>query len=98
MSGQQLRLRGMRLAASKHADSLVRAQVAAKCMAFGDTALTIEDVRAGMEAVGLKWDLGNAAGSVFSGEDWQPCGVTTAKRPEAHGRLLRTWRLKHGTV
>jgi hypothetical protein len=91
-SAVQLKLRGMRLAASKHKEELAIAQQMAKYIAYNMKVVTIEDVRNSCDY--KPWTLGNAAGSVFDGDDWECVGYTTAKRPEAHGRVIRQWRLK----
>lgn len=94
--GQQLKLQGMSRAAAKHEVQLRSAQVHALMLGRKRATVTIEDVRKLFELGGLlRWDLGNAAGSVFSDRKvWERVGYTTAKRAEAHGRLLRVWRLK----
>lgn len=39
--------------------------------------------------------LGNAAGSLFRGPEWEPTGCWTAStRVSNHARMVRVWRLK----
>ena len=89
----QQKLHFKRLAADKVPEDLRFAQRVAAML--GETRyITIEDVRNYYAEKGMKWTLGNAAGSVFSGDEWEPVNVTTAKREESHGRLIRVWRLR----
>ena len=37
--------------------------------------------------------LGNAAGAIFRGKDWEPCGWVQSKRVSNNGRMIRLWRL-----
>jgi hypothetical protein len=95
-TSQQLKLRGMGLATSKHAAALHDLQVLARFVARNrhPDAVTIEHVRSVAEMAQKPWTIGNAAGSVFDGDEWECVGFTTAKRPEAHGRVIRQWRLR----
>ena len=89
----QQKLHFKRLAADKVPEDLRLAKRVAAML--GETRqITIEDVRDWFSHQGMKWTLGNAAGSVFDGNEWESCGVTTAKREKSHGRLIRVWRLK----
>ena len=36
----------------------------------------------------------NVKGAVFKGKEWEACGFKAAQHPEAHGRWIRTWRLR----
>lgn len=101
MTGEQLGLKlkrdGKARAIGKHLEDLQFAQRCAVYVARGsDRPITAEDVRAYIEReiTLAPWKLGSAAGAIFDGPEWECAGVTTAKRPEAHGRLIRTWRLK----
>ena len=38
--------------------------------------------------------LGNAAGSVFKGPEWECCGWVKSKRVSSHSRMIRVWKLK----
>ena len=91
----QRKLFGKQLAAEANSETLEFARVHARVIAEpGNRAITIENLRTHYEIWGIAWTLGNAAGSVFDGDEWEAVGVTTAKRPEAHGRLIRQWRLR----
>lgn len=94
-SGKELKQWGQARAVGKHSDSLYNIQVMARMLGRHNETLTIETVHAAYEmANGHPWDLGNAAGSVFSGKEWECVGYKAATRPEAHARILRVWRLK----
>jgi hypothetical protein len=98
MTGEQLKLKGMSKSAEKHKNELAAVQQLARFMArtqeyrFGG--LSIEDVRRAVHLAGNEWELGNAAGSVFKGKEWEMAGWVKAKHPDAHGRMVRLWRLK----
>lgn len=95
--GRKLKQRGQERAAAKHSKALKIAREMAKYLAVlwdGIRPLTIEGVREIYEITEGTWDLGNAAGSVFKGPDWECVGYREATRPEAHARILRVWRLK----
>lgn len=93
-SGQQLKARGQARAAGKHSETLWRVQALAKGLGQCGHKVTIEMVRKRYEEWYGPWDLGNAAGSVFAGPEWECVGYKTATRPLAHARILRVWRLK----
>jgi hypothetical protein len=94
LTGTQLKLAGMGRAAKKHADDLEYVRSIARYLSSHGEIISIEDVRAFIEAGGVSWTLGNASGSVFDGGEWEWCGFTRAKRREAHARMIRTWRIK----
>jgi len=94
MTGQQLKLKGMLRSAKHHSEALAKAQEAAKSLAWASGhAIDIDMVRELYEASGWPWDLGNAAGSVFTGGDWKFEGFCNSRRPAAHARVIRRWRL-----
>ena len=93
MTGTQLKFKGLRRASQAHIQAHSDAQESAISLAWKD-AITIEDVRASWAYTGRNWSLGNAAGAVFSGPQWESCGFVAAKRPAAHGRIIRQWRLR----
>jgi len=89
----QQKLHFKRLAADKVPEDLRLAKRVAAML--GETRqITIEDVRNWFANQGIKWTLGNGAGSVFDGDEWECVGFVPAKRLEAHGRIIRTWRLR----
>lgn len=97
ITGEQLKLEGLRRAAKNHNDDLVKAQYLAYVLAERGAHITIEDVRNEWAKRGMEWKLGNASGSVFrdiGNIKWQLVGYRPAKRPEAHARVIRVWRLK----
>jgi len=91
-TGTQLKLRGLVLAAAKHSESLKAAQWLAELFANNNHGrCCIEDVYSlGMSPKAL----GNAAGCVFTGDQWQPEAFRTTERPEARARIIRVWRLR----
>lgn len=40
--------------------------------------------------------LGNAAGSLFRGSEWEFVGWVKSRRTSNHSRYIRSWRLKRG--
>lgn len=95
----QLKLRGMSQTAAKHAGVLHVAQGIAKGLNQARLGITSDDVKAFMCEHGwtdeeLAKALGNAAGLIFSGDDWVPIGWKASTRPASHGRAIRVWRLK----
>ena len=95
-TGVQLRLTGMSRSAGTHREALAKAQQAAKSLAWASGhAISIDTVREFYEAEGWMWDLGNAAGNVFSEDCWRFEGFTASRRPAAHARIIRLWRLRY---
>lgn len=39
--------------------------------------------------------IGNAAGSIFVGANWEAVGLVKSARPHAHANLLRQWKWRH---
>jgi hypothetical protein len=94
MDGEQLKLTGMNKSVLKHSAALAKAQQAAKSLAFASGhAITIDNVREYYDSQGWAWDLGNAAGSVLGPPDWRFEGFVNSRRPAAHARVIRRWRL-----
>lgn len=57
--------------------------------------ITADDVQDRMEELGyVPGDLGNAAGSVFSGGRWERVGYTKSRRASRHAGVIGVWRLK----
>ncbi len=56
--------------------------------------VTADGVARYYEALGHDWaELGNAAGSIFKGKEWEWTGRFVAStRPSSHGRMIRVWR------
>jgi hypothetical protein len=59
-----------------------------------DREVTIDDVQAELQRLGFgPGDLGNAAGSVFTGPSWQfTCRWRASDRASNHGHQNRVWR------
>lgn len=97
LTGEELKDAGMKKAAKHHNEDLVKAQYLAYILAERGAHITIEDVRNEWAKRGLAWNLQNATGSVFRDIGlikWEVVGYRPAKRPEAHARMIRLWRLK----
>lgn len=90
LSGDELKEAGMKKAAEHHKTELETIQAIARDLSRIRGIISIDDVRSAVE----HWNLGNSAGSVFSGDDWVWCGFIRSKRPSAHSRMVRTWRIK----
>ncbi len=93
VTGQQLKLKGMSLAANKRQIALdtVRGTMMLAPPLHGEFTSDL----AQQIAAAYHLDLGNAAGSVFKTDDWEFTGRwVPSQRPEAHGRFIRVWRLK----
>ncbi len=94
-TGEQLKLVGMTRAAENRAEELLHAkQLAAWIAEQDDRPITVEDLRDFCMVHKMPWKLGNAAGSIFKGPEWECCGFKAATHPSAHGRMIRTWRLR----
>jgi hypothetical protein len=93
--GEQLRLKGMGLAADNAKQQLALARRVAAQIALRrkDRTVTADDVgRILQEVYGLD-TLGPAAGSMFKTPDWKWTGqFRKSKRVTNHSRLLRVWR------
>lgn len=90
MTGEELKHAGMNKAAEHHKTELETVQAIARDLARIRGVISIDDVREKVE----NWNLRNAAGRVFAGEEWEWVGYVKSKRPEAHARIIRTWRLR----
>lgn len=57
--------------------------------------ITMDDVARALQDKGISiFALGNTAGSVFRGKQWECVGTRKSIRIHSHGNLLRVWRLK----
>ncbi len=95
--GEALRDEGMARAASSRKALLLRAQRIAVCIAQGRTDRTCasDDVQEALVAVGVDpSELGNAAGSVFRGKEWELVTTRKSRRTLAHARRIGVWRLR----
>lgn len=60
-----------------------------------DRLATSDDAYSLMAELGMDAaELGNAAGSIFSGDDWEVAGWKPSKRKSNHARMIREWRLR----
>lgn len=92
MTGKQLKLKGMRQASIKHEVTLWGARLHAEYIARDGRIISIDDVYR-TSGIDPKY-LGNAAGSVFTGDKWEWMGYIRSTRKAAHARMIRTWRLR----
>ena len=77
-----------------HADGAIAAN--GLCNA-DDVAYQWQRMNEGNKAKGLPqldW-IGNAAGHLFQGGNWECVGMVKSARPHAHRNLLRQWKWKH---
>lgn len=100
-TGIQLKLDGMKRAKRKRSLVLQQAKLIAGRIAARRQSreCSIDDVYEYMENVyeGLHFHpraLGNAAGSVFKGSEWEFVRFEPSTRPSNHGRIIRVWRLR----
>lgn len=97
-AGEFAKEQGMNAAAEAKADLLSIARQVAIELAnqFGE--ITADDVQAELQRLGYgPHDLGNAAGSLFRGGEWEWTGRRRKSvRVCAHANELKCWRLKHG--
>ena len=91
----QERDKGMRTATSGREQALSKARQIAFRLANLNGQVTADDVRKEYEYRGGNWsDLGNAAGSIFKGKQWQCVGFENSTVTTSHARALRVWALK----
>lgn len=85
---------GMSLAAASHADVLALARNVAVDVALHrySRTVTIDDIQGHLLLAGK--DLGNAAGSVFRGKDFEHAGYQKSRRASSHARVVSVWRLR----
>ena len=95
---QQLKRKGMRLAARNRAEHLDYVRSLAKDHAREHGTVTADDVGRALQELASKSSLGPAAGSIFAGNDWVWTGnFVPSIRVSNHGRLLREWMLNSAT-
>jgi hypothetical protein len=95
--GRQAEEHGMSVAALSHAELLELAQEVAMQLGRLQCEVTIDDVHRwlGQHLEGYEpSDLGNAAGSVFKGPQWQFVRWDASQRVSNHRRSVRVWRLR----
>ena len=89
---------GIKLAARRRKIMLGAAQNIANVIALSNRdGITSDDVL--WEMADLDYDtsaLGNAAGAIFRGPQWECIGWRPSKRVSNHGRAIRVWKLKSG--
>ncbi len=91
----QERDKGMELASNKRQNALLGCKLIAISIAQIKGKATADDVRKEYEYRGGNWsDLGNAAGSIFKGKQWQCVGFENSTVTTSHARALRVWKLK----
>lgn len=94
--GERLKSEGKDLAVKNRADVFRTAKQWSKWLGNLQETVTADDVHDRMEKLGyVSGDLGNAAGSVFSGGQWERVGYTKSRRPSNHARVIGVWRLRN---
>jgi len=86
---RQLRLIGMNRASHKHREALKVAQLLAQFLARKRVVISADDVFEFIKPEAL----GNAAGSIFSGPEWQAVGIRQSTRLGRRAGIQRTWVL-----
>lgn len=101
-AGDLLKRLGQHQAASKPGRSvfldLARLLAARAALRRMDRTATADDARDGFERAELPWELlGNAAGVIFRGQEWEPTDRFSPSRwPARRGGMLRVWRFVGG--
>ena len=91
-TAQTLKEEGMNRAAKNRPEALVIARGFATKLGRLYSEVTMDDVAAWLTGDELE-SLGNAAGSVFKGKQWEWTGrFIQSTRLQSHGNLLRVWR------
>jgi hypothetical protein len=94
-TGEQLRIEGMELAASKYQPDFYRAQLVAQFLGMGGELVDADMVRETFFAqYNRHLRIGNAMGSLFLNKKWEFAGFIRSKRAGSHARTIRTWQLK----
>lgn len=94
--GEELKQRGMKKAADANPFlKPCRAAVRAAALGRTDRTATADDASRYLESIGHPADLlGNAAGSLFRGGEWEWTGrLQPSMRPSRHANQNRIWRL-----
>lgn len=84
---------GIGLASENNPGILAVAKKIAKEIAIERGEVTADDVQERLMRLGYRSDaLGNAAGAVFRGREWQAIRTISSSRINAHSRLIRVWK------
>jgi len=92
---QRLKEEGMASAAANKHDLLNHARHVAKQIAMlrDSRTVTADDVSRAFVKEGITDSLGNAAGSIFRGKDWEFTGErVNSQRKTNHSREIKVWR------
>jgi hypothetical protein len=96
-AGQAAKEAGLDRACNPHfrKDLLGLAQYAAHSYANAHDSVTYDDVYRILDGIGREPELlGNAAGAVFRGDEWECIGWKPSERVTNHKRPIRIWRLR----
>jgi hypothetical protein len=97
-AGEAAKERGKTRAATCRNSILTLAREAVRCKALSrrDRIATVDDAYLWLVEIGKEDDvLGNAAGALFRGAEWECTPMWTASRRKSnHGRMVRVWRLR----
>jgi hypothetical protein len=94
---EKWKCKGMRAAATAHQELLAEVKLALIRIARGrsDRCVTADDGAAWLIANGhLPSELGNAAGSIFKGKEFELVGYRQSERASRHKNRVGVWRLK----
>lgn len=92
---EEAKEQGMSQAAENKASLLKYARRLAEEEAAKKGEISMDDVALALHEKGISvFALGNTAGSVFKGKQWECTGTRKSIRVHSHGNLLRTWKLK----
>jgi hypothetical protein len=93
---RELRDEGMRRAAEKRKGLVAECRERAEWIARNGREITIDDIYYAMENLGYEGMefLGNAAGSIFKGKQWECVGWRKSTRVSNHARCVRVWSLR----
>lgn len=93
--GQAAKENGMLQAARNRQQLLEAAQATAKSLSRRYGIISMDCVQEALIQAGRHpSELGNAAGSLFKGDDWQCVGWGPSTRVSNHRRYIRLWRLR----
>ena len=92
-AGREARDLGMEIAARNKAWGIAIARREARRIALECGTVNINQVQRAIAGYGV--NLGNAAGSVFKGKEWERVGFGQADRVRSHARIISVWKLRN---
>lgn len=95
VKAEKAKRRGMDFAAQHKGSLLAKARGFAMDLALIDGQVNADDIQDYLLKLGFSSaSLGNAAGSIFRGPEWECVGWQKSERVSNHGRMIRVWRLR----